>query len=155
MTTIGRLRASLFRCLSFLSAALLCLRRICVFFFFSFCLLTHRHRRTRDPLLSCFAMYIAVRARARVCTYACLCAYFLPPYGKPSPPGAGCFTGTIWQEQSRPGDSARVTASPRSTFPLKDAPRHRDGGFNSGNRHDRTERMKAGESRGADHFQIP
>lgn len=116
MTTIGRLRPSLFRCLSFLSAALLCLRRICVFFFFSLCLLTHRRRRTRDPLLSCFAMYIAVRARARVCTYACLCAYFLPPYGVPSPPGAGCFTGTIWQEQSRPGDSARVTASPRSTF---------------------------------------
>lgn len=79
MTTIGWLRPSLFRCLSVLSAALLCLRRICVFFFFFFCLLTHRHRRTRDPLLSCFAMYIAVRTR--VCTYACLCAYFLPPYG--------------------------------------------------------------------------
>lgn len=154
MTTIGRLRPSLFRCLSFLSAALLCLRRICVFFFFFFCLLTHRHRRTCDPLLSCFAMYIAVRARE--CVYVRVFVCVLPATIRlPSPPGAGCFTGTIWQEQSRPGDSARVTASPLSTFPLKDAPRHLDGGFNSGNRHDRTERMKAGESRGADHFQIP
>lgn len=148
MTTIGWLRPLLFRCLSFLSVALLCLRWIHVFFFFSFI-----SRTTTGGIMIhfCLAASLCISLRARVRARVGVRTSCHHTVSKS--PGAGCFTGTIWQEQRRPGDSARVTASPpRSTFPLKDEPRHLDGGFYTGNRHSRAEVMKTGELSRANHF---
>lgn len=95
---------------------------------------------------------LCVSLRVRLCTRVCVrtsCHHTVS-----ESPGAGCFTGTIWQEECRAGDSARDTASPCSTFPLKDEPCHLDGGLSPENRHGRTETMETGKLKGADHSQI-
>lgn len=72
----------------------------------------------------------------------------------PSPRALAASPAPYGKSRVRPGDSARVTASLRTMFPLKDVAPHRDGGFHTGTRHDRVEGRWAGEVTGADHWQL-